>query len=89
MVTTEMNQWCTGGKPEELSDTDFLLYGADSEPTAQLHSVIGLGAFPCSLCSTTSNIKEFCTRFLMAEPSQAGWGIEWLDWGGQREQVSG
>lgn len=34
MVTTEMNQWCTGGKPEELSDTDFLLYGADSEPTA-------------------------------------------------------
>lgn len=54
-----MNQWCTGRKPEELFDTRFLLYDADSESTKQLPSVLGLGAFPCSLCSTTSNMNEF------------------------------
>lgn len=48
MVTTEMNQWCTGRKPEDLFDTKFLLYGTDSESTQHLPSVIGLGAFLCS-----------------------------------------
>lgn len=67
MVTTEMNQWCTGRKPEELFDTKFSLYGADSESTKQLPSVIRLGAFPRSLCSTMSNMNEFWARFLMAE----------------------
>lgn len=69
MVTTEMNRWCTGRKPEELFDTRFLLNGADSEPTEQLPSVIGLGVFPCSLCGTTFNMNEFQARFLKAEPN--------------------
>lgn len=63
MVTTEMNQWCTGRKPEELFETKFLLYGAHSESTEQLPSVIGFGAFPRFLRSTTSNMNEFWARF--------------------------
>ena len=67
MVTAKTNKWCTGRKPEELFDTKFLLYGADSESTEELPSVMELGASPCFLSSTMSNMNELWARFLMAE----------------------